>query len=127
MKVEFTTSYEVDVDHLDPKSVKIEEFVYDEAYRMLHDDMTNFGLCAEDFDAKIVGEHIYFEKPTQLHIEERVAPCDDLIYYGAVGFQDKIICMDNGHVHPTSTVGDYLTIVERYNKWLNLSDEVIGI
>ena len=126
MKVEFTTAYEVDVDHLDPKFVDIRGFAIDEARRMLHDDIFFGETTDENFDAKIVEEDLYFEHPTQLKIEERVDPCSDLVCYGAIGFQDKIICMDNGHVHPTSAVGDYLTIVETYHKWLNLSDETIG-
>ena len=125
MKVEFTTAYEVDVDHLDPKFVDIRGFAIDEAKRMLHDDIFFGEATDENFDAKIVNEDLYFEKPTQLKIEERVDE-DNINTYGAIGFQDKIICMDNGFVHPTSAVGDYLTIVEVYHKWLNLSEETIG-
>lgn len=126
MKVEFTTSYEVDTDDLNPEFIDVRGFALDEAKRMLHYDIFFGETTGEDFDAKIVGEDLYFEQPTQLKVEERVDPCDDLRIYGAIGFQDKIICMDNGFVHPTSAVGDYLTIVETYHKWLNLSEEVIG-
>lgn len=122
MKVRCYIDYEVETDHLNPEFVDVRGFAVDEALRMLSDE-----ACPDLFEAKIVGEDLYFEQPTQLHIEERVAPCDDPYYYGAIGFQDKIICMDNGHVHPTSAVGDYLTIIEKYDKWLNLSDETIGI
>ena len=122
MKVRCYIDYEIDTDHLDPKFVDVKGFAVDEALRILSDEAS-----PDLFTAEIVeNEHLYFEKPTQLKIEERVDPCSDLVYYGAIGFQDKIICMDNGHVHPTSAVGDCLTIVEVYHKWLNLSEETIG-
>lgn len=125
MKVKLSTEYEVDTEHLDPKYVYIKSFAIDEACRMLREDMCDNVLGIEDFTAEIVGEDLYFEKPTQLQIEEQVDE-DNVNTYGAIGFQDRIICMDNGHVHPTSAVGDYLTIVEKYDKWLDLSEETIG-
>ena len=120
MKVRCYIDYEVETDHLDPKFVDVRGFAVDEALRMLSDE-----ACPDLFNAKIVGEDLFFEQPTQLQIEEQVDE-DNVNIYGAIGFQDKIICMDNGHVHPTSAVGDYLTIVEVYHKWLNLSEETIG-
>lgn len=122
MKVRCYIDYEIDTDHLDPKFVDVKGFAVDEALHMLSDE-----VCPDLFTAEVIeNEHLYFDKPTQLKVEEIVDTCNDLYYYGAIGFQDKIICMDNGHVHPTSAVGDYLTIIERYAEWLNLSDEVIG-
>ena len=126
MKVKMFREVVVDVDHLDPKFVDVRGFACDVACEMATEEMREMELMGCDFQYVVVGEDLYFDKPTQLKIEERVDPCSDLVCYGAIGFQDKIICMDNGHVHPTSAVGDYLTIVEVYHKWLNLSDEVIG-
>ena len=60
MKVEFTTAYEVDVDHLDPKFVDIRGFAIDEAKRMLHDDIFFGEATDENFDAKIVNEDLYY-------------------------------------------------------------------
>ena len=124
MKVNISTEYEVDVSDFNPEWVDINGYAIDCAKQCFAQDMNDDVFSDDDFTYTLKG--LWFDKPTQLKVEERTFPNDDLYCYGAIGFQDKIICMDNGHIHPTCAVGDYLTIVEKYDNWLNLSDEVLG-
>lgn len=46
--------YEVDVSHLDPEFVNINDFAKDEAYRMFEDDFVNAEILPCDFNTAIV-------------------------------------------------------------------------
>ena len=47
--------YEVDVSHLDPEHVRVEEFAKDEAMRMFEQDHIDGILAPCDFNTVIVG------------------------------------------------------------------------
>ena len=54
IKVCVYREYEVDVSHLDPEFVNINDFAEDEAYRIFEDDFINGELLPCDFNATII-------------------------------------------------------------------------
>lgn len=49
MKVKISIEYDIDVSHLDPKFVDIEDFAKEEAYRMFCEDYQNGEILPCDF------------------------------------------------------------------------------
>lgn len=54
VKVKYETEVEIDVTDLSPEFVDIEGFAYEEAYRMIEDDLEHGYISANDMEFEII-------------------------------------------------------------------------